>query len=156
MGWLRMCFVNVSWARSNHRRARSNTAGCRPERVMISTGSGSGIPCLRWASWRSCPKSKDSFAKSFRTIGISSDVGTRSAPNYQVASGFAHYGYRQIAANIAEKTVANALKNGINKHYDSMTGKPRGVPYNGMTCTVLTLMLDALSSRNTLKVKAAP
>jgi hypothetical protein len=78
------------------------------------------------------------------------------APNYQVASGFAHYGYRQIAANIADKTVANALKNGISEHYDSMTGKPLGVPYNGMTCTVLTLMLDALSSRYTLKVKGTP
>jgi hypothetical protein len=73
-----------------------------------------------------------------------------------VASGFANYGYRQIAANIADKTVANALKNGISEHYDSMTGKPLGVPYNGMTCTVLTLMLDALSSRYTLKVKGPP
>ena len=78
------------------------------------------------------------------------------APNYQVAGGFANYGYRQIAANIADKTVANALKNGISEHYDSMTGKPLGVPYNGMTCTVLTLMLDALSSQYTLKVKGTP
>ena len=52
--------------------------------------------------------------------------------------------------------MANALKNGISEHYDSMTGKPLGVPYNGMTCTVLTLLLDALSSRYTLKIKGAP
>jgi hypothetical protein len=36
-----------------------------------------------------------------------------------------------------------------------MTGKPLGVPYNGMICTVLTLMLDALSRQYTLKVKGA-
>ena len=75
------------------------------------------------------------------------------APNYQVASGFAQHAYRQIAADIADKTVANALKNGISEHYDSMTGKPLGVPYLGMTCTILTLMLDRLSSHD-LKVKS--
>ena len=75
------------------------------------------------------------------------------APNYQVAAGFARHGYREIAAAIADKTVANALQNGISEHYDSITGKPLGVPYLGMTCTVLTLMLDGLSSRFTLKLK---
>ena len=75
------------------------------------------------------------------------------APNYQVARGFAAHGYREIAADIADKTVANALKNGISEHYDSMTGKPLGVPYLGMTCTILTLMLDRLSSHD-LKVKS--
>jgi len=76
------------------------------------------------------------------------------APNYQVACGFARHGYREIAADIADKTVANALKNGINEHYDSLTGKPLGVPYNGMTCTVLTLMLDGLTRQHRLKIKA--
>jgi glycogen debranching enzyme len=77
------------------------------------------------------------------------------APNYQVACGFAQHGYRQIAAAIADKTVANALRNGISEHYDSLTGKPLGVPYLGMTCTVLTLMLDGLSSQHKLKLKGA-
>jgi putative isomerase len=77
------------------------------------------------------------------------------APNYQVACGFAQHGYREIAAAIADKTISNALKNGISEHYDSMTGKPLGVPYNGMTCTVLTMMLDGLSSQHKLKVKNA-
>ena len=76
------------------------------------------------------------------------------APNYQVACGFARHGHREIAADIADKTVANALKNGINEHYDSLTGKPLGVPYNGMTCTVLTLMLDGLTRQHRLKIKA--
>jgi putative isomerase len=68
------------------------------------------------------------------------------APNYQVASGFAKNGWHNIAVDIADKTVANALKNGVSEHYDSMTGKPLGVPYLGMSCTILTLMLDGLSS----------
>jgi glycogen debranching enzyme len=42
------------------------------------------------------------------------------APNYQVAGGFAAYGYRQLAADIADKTVANALKHGLSEHYDSV------------------------------------
>jgi len=77
------------------------------------------------------------------------------APNYQVACGFARHGYREIAADIADKTIANALNQGISEHYDSITGKPLGVPYLGMTCTVLTLMLDRLSSRYKLKLKGA-
>jgi hypothetical protein len=76
------------------------------------------------------------------------------APNYQVACGFAQHGYPAIAAAISDKTVANALKNGISEHYDSVSGKPLGVPYLGMSCTILTLMLDGLSSQYTLKVKS--
>ncbi len=78
------------------------------------------------------------------------------APNYQVASGFAMNGYPRIAADIADKTIANALKNGINEHYDSISGKPLGVPYNGMTCTVVTMMLDGLSNQYKLKVRRNP
>jgi putative isomerase len=76
------------------------------------------------------------------------------ASNYQVAYGFALNGYPHIAADISDKTVANAMKNGINEHYDSMTGKPLGVPYNGMTCTIVTMMLDGLTSHYQLKVKS--
>ncbi len=75
------------------------------------------------------------------------------APNYQVACGFAAYGHREIAADISDKTIANALKNGISEHYHSVTGKPLGVPFLGMTCTVLTLMLDGLSSQHRLKLR---
>jgi len=75
------------------------------------------------------------------------------ASNYQAACGFALNGYPEIAAGISDKTIANALKNGINEHYDSMTGKPLGVPYNGMTCTVVTMMLDGLARQYKLKAK---
>jgi glycogen debranching enzyme len=73
--------------------------------------------------------------------------------NYQVACGFAQNGFPKIAADIGDKTVANALKNGINEHYDSITGQPLGVPYLGMSCTVVTMMLDGLSTQHKLKVK---
>jgi putative isomerase len=75
------------------------------------------------------------------------------APNYQVADGFAMYGYHKIASGISDKTVANALKNGISEHYDSLSGKPLGVPYNGMTCTIVTMMLDGLTEKYKLKIK---
>jgi hypothetical protein len=74
-------------------------------------------------------------------------------PNYQVAAAFAKQGYRAIAADIADKTVANALVNGINEHYDSVTGKPLGVGNLGMSCAIVTMMLDKLTSKYHLKVK---
>jgi glycogen debranching enzyme len=75
------------------------------------------------------------------------------APNYQVAAGFASYGYKEVAAHISDKTIANALRNGISEHYDSVTGKPLGVPYLGMTCTLVTMMLDGLSKEYKLRAK---
>ncbi|MCX6929759.1 MAG: hypothetical protein NT154_42080 [Verrucomicrobia bacterium] len=53
------------------------------------------------------------------------------------------------------QTVANALKYGINEHYDSVTGKTLGVDNLGMSCAIVTLMLDQLTSKYHLKVKGA-
>jgi len=72
------------------------------------------------------------------------------APNYQIASGLAAYGHKALAAEIADKTIANAIKNGINEHYDSVSGKGLGVPDYSMSCTLVTLMLDGLSQKHTL------
>lgn len=74
-------------------------------------------------------------------------------PNYQVAVGFANTGYRAIATNISDKTVANAITNGINEHYDSVTGKPLGVGNLGMSCSIITMLLDGLTSQYRLQVK---
>ncbi len=74
-------------------------------------------------------------------------------PNYQVASGFAYAGHRSIAVDIADKTVANALRNGINEHYDSVTGKPLGVGNLGMSCSIITMLLDGLTSKYHLKLR---
>ena len=68
------------------------------------------------------------------------------APNYQVASGLAAYGHHQAAARIADATVANALKVGISERYDSLSGAPLGVAGLGMSSSMLTMMLDGLTS----------
>ncbi len=73
--------------------------------------------------------------------------------NYQVASGLAAYGHKDLASNIADKTVANAIKNGISEHYDSISGKKLGVDFLGMTCTVVTMMLDGLCRKHKLEVR---
>jgi hypothetical protein len=74
------------------------------------------------------------------------------ATNYQIASGLAAYGYKDLAADIADKTVANAIKNGISEHYDSVSGKALGVSFLGMTCTVITMILDGLCRKYQLEV----
>ena len=75
------------------------------------------------------------------------------ATNYQIASGLADYGYKDLAADICDKTITNAIKNGISERYDSMTGDKLGVPYLGMTCTIVTMMLDGLCRKHTLEVR---
>jgi hypothetical protein len=49
--------------------------------------------------------------------------------------------------------VGNAMKNGISERYDSVSGKPLGVEFLGMTCTTITMMLDGLSREYSLKLK---
>lgn len=73
--------------------------------------------------------------------------------NYQIASGLADYGHKDLAAEIADKTIANAIKNGISEHYDSISGKKLGVEHLGMTCTVVTMMLDGLCKKYKLEVR---
>ncbi len=75
------------------------------------------------------------------------------ATNYQIACGLAAYGHKELAAVISDKTVANAMTNGISEHYDSVTGKKLGVEYLGMTCTVVAMMLDGLCRGHHLKCK---
>jgi putative isomerase len=76
------------------------------------------------------------------------------APNYQVAGGLADFGLRDAAARIADATVANALKAGISERYDSLSGMPLGVAGLGMSATMLTMMLDGLTSeRYRLRVR---
>lgn len=71
--------------------------------------------------------------------------------NYQIASGLAAYGHTELAADIADKTIANAIKNGISEHYDSVSGKGLGVPDYCMSSTLVTLMLDKLSKKYRMK-----
>jgi hypothetical protein len=75
------------------------------------------------------------------------------ATNYQIADGFARYGYKAIAGDIVDKTIANAMTNGISERYNSVTGKALGVQFLGMTCTVLSMMLDGFTENYELKVR---
>jgi hypothetical protein len=72
--------------------------------------------------------------------------------NYQIARGLADYGYKTLAADIADKTVANAIKNGINEHYDSISGEGIGVKDYCMSCTLVTMMLDGLTQKHKLEL----
>ena len=71
--------------------------------------------------------------------------------NYQIAGGLAAYGHRDLAAAIADKTIANAIRNGISEHYDSVSGKALGVPDYCMSSTLVTMMLDGLAQQHKLK-----
>jgi len=73
--------------------------------------------------------------------------------NYQVATGFAAYGFKEIAALITDKTVENALTNGINERYHCDTGVGLGVKGLGMSCTIATMMLDGLSKTYQVELK---
>jgi hypothetical protein len=44
------------------------------------------------------------------------------------------------------------LKNGVNEHYDSITGQPLGVAYLGMTCTIVSMMINNLSGKYKLSI----
>ncbi len=78
------------------------------------------------------------------------------ATNYQIAAGLAAYGHKDLAADIADRTIANASAHGINEHYDSVSGQGLGVADYSMSCTLVTLMLDGLAKKHTLKLRKRP
>jgi hypothetical protein len=65
-------------------------------------------------------------------------------------------GHTDLAATIADKTIANTIKNGISEHCDSVTGKALGVPDYCMSSTLVTMMLDGLAKRYRLKLRGRP
>jgi glycogen debranching enzyme len=73
--------------------------------------------------------------------------------NYQIATGLAAYGHKELAAQIADKSVANAIRNGIAEHYDSVSGKPLGILDYCMSCTLLTMMLDGLTIEHEVRLR---
>jgi len=74
--------------------------------------------------------------------------------SYQIASGLAAYGHTELAATIADKNVENAIKNGLSEHYNSVTGQPLGVRDYCMAATIATMMLDGLTKKYKLELKA--
>jgi len=73
--------------------------------------------------------------------------------NYQISSGLAAYGHTELAADIADKTVENAIKNGLSEHYDSISGKPLDIKDYCMASTITTMMLDGLTKKYKLELK---
>ncbi|MBM4026091.1 MAG: hypothetical protein FJ280_11895 [Planctomycetes bacterium] len=73
--------------------------------------------------------------------------------NYQIASGLATYSHKDLAADIADKTIANAIRHGISEHYDSVSGQPLGIRDYCMSCTLVTMMLDGLAKEHRLNVR---
>lgn len=73
--------------------------------------------------------------------------------NYQIAAGLAAYGHADLAADICDKTIANAITNGINEHYNSVSGKGIGVKDYCMSCTLVTMMLDGLTQKHKLNLR---
>lgn len=72
--------------------------------------------------------------------------------NYQIAKGIKSYGYDKLAAKIADATIANSIKNGVSENHDSQTGKALGVDFLGMSCTVVTMMLEGISEKYKLSL----
>ena len=81
---------------------------------------------------------------------------TWPASSYQVAAGMAQYGHKDLAAEIADKWVANSIKNGLREFSNSMTGEALGQEYIGMSCTVVTMMLDKLTKDHILTLRSDP
>lgn len=73
------------------------------------------------------------------------------ATSYQVISGLARYGHRDLADNFSGRLLANALKVGISEHYNSQSGAPLGVRNLGMSSVLLTLALEGLSPRYAIR-----
>jgi glycogen debranching enzyme len=71
--------------------------------------------------------------------------------NFQVATGLAQHGHKELAAQIADATIDNAIKVGINERYDSQTGDPRGVSGLGMSGLVITMALNGLSAKRKIR-----
>ena len=81
---------------------------------------------------------------------------TWPASSYQVAAGMAQYGHKDLAAEITDKWVANSIKNGLREFSNSMTGEALGQEYIGMSCTVVTMMLDKLTKDHILTLRTDP
>jgi putative isomerase len=73
--------------------------------------------------------------------------------NYQIAHGLKAYGFNDLAAHIADKTIELSLLQGVSEHHNSQTGQALGVDFLGMSCTVITLMLEGISQKYILKLK---
>lgn len=95
--------------------------------------------------------SVDRTASEYRSDGFwRGDVWPSTV--FQTLEGLSHFGHRDLVADLAGRLLDNALKVGISEHYDSQTGAPLGVRNLGMSAVMLTMALEALSPRHSIRV----
>jgi putative isomerase len=66
------------------------------------------------------------------------------ATTYLVTRGLHRYGYHDIARQITRKNIDLIRQQGVNEHYDPITGKPLGIPGIGMTAAVVSMVVESL------------
>jgi glycogen debranching enzyme len=64
---------------------------------------------------------------------------------YLIVRGLADYGFQDLASEIADRTVANAMRNGLPERYHSDTGEPLGLRDYAFGCAVLSMLADGLT-----------
>ena len=64
---------------------------------------------------------------------------------YLVVRGLADYGFHDLAADLADRAVDNAMRHGLPERYHADTGEPLGLPDYAFGCAILSLMADGLT-----------
>jgi glycogen debranching enzyme len=74
------------------------------------------------------------------------------APAFQTLEGMARYGYGNTMGPLADRVLANAMKMGVSEHYDTQSGAPLGVKFLGMSAVLLTIALEGLSPKYSIRI----
>lgn len=61
---------------------------------------------------------------------------------YLVSHGLNRYGHHELSRRLTAATWRLARERGVNERYDSMTGKPLGVPWLGMSCSIWSMIVE--------------
>jgi hypothetical protein len=64
--------------------------------------------------------------------------------------GLADYGYADLAAQLADAAIENAMAQCLNERYHADTGAPIGVANYAFACAYLSMMTDGLSRKYSL------
>ncbi|MHC4444795.1 MAG: MGH1-like glycoside hydrolase domain-containing protein [Planctomycetota bacterium] len=66
------------------------------------------------------------------------------ATTYLVTLGLNRYGYHEDAYKLTKKMIDLFITKGIYEHYDSMSGKPLGIKYIPMCCSIWSMIVQNL------------
>ena len=64
------------------------------------------------------------------------------ATTYLVSVGLNHYGYHDLARDLTRRMLDLVSKHGINEHYDATAGKPLGISGLGMSCCLVSMIVQ--------------